>query len=240
LVSVRNPEEAQAALRGSAEILDIKEPSRGSLGKAGDDTIAATVRTVRNLDATIPISAALGELHEWHDAPLVPRLPRDIGIVKVGLALMADDRDWKSKWRTFRERFESANHAPAWVMVAYADWQKATAPCPIEVIEAADSLQCGIVLIDTFAKEGRSLVEILPEKELAEIGRAVHRRKLILAVAGSLRKADLSRIQVLEPEIVAIRSAACRAGQREGSLCPVAVREFRDVLEGKPRSETFI
>ena len=34
LVSVRNVEEALAALEGGASLIDVKEPSRGPLGRA--------------------------------------------------------------------------------------------------------------------------------------------------------------------------------------------------------------
>ena len=34
LVSVRSPEEALAALEGGADLIDVKEPSRGPLGAA--------------------------------------------------------------------------------------------------------------------------------------------------------------------------------------------------------------
>ena len=35
LVSVRSPAEALAALEGGAALIDVKEPARGSLGRAG-------------------------------------------------------------------------------------------------------------------------------------------------------------------------------------------------------------
>ena len=59
LVSVRNAEEARAALAGGAEIIDAKEPSRGALG-AVDDRRAARDR--RAVDGMRPVSAALGDV----------------------------------------------------------------------------------------------------------------------------------------------------------------------------------
>ncbi|MEK6259990.1 MAG: (5-formylfuran-3-yl)methyl phosphate synthase, partial [Planctomycetota bacterium] len=46
LVSVRSPEEALAAIEGGADILDVKEPTRGSLGMANIEIIAAIARRV--------------------------------------------------------------------------------------------------------------------------------------------------------------------------------------------------
>jgi uncharacterized protein (UPF0264 family) len=232
LVSVRSPDEARSAIEGGAEIIDIKEPGRGSLGKADDRVIAEIARTVRELDQALPISAALGELHEWGGADWIPRLPKEIGYVKLGLSRLAHDRGWKDKWRRFRDQWELSNpHSPAWVMVAYADWDAADSPARSELIDAARPLGCRAVLLDTFLKDGRSLVDFLSPSELTTIQAEVDRRELPLALAGGLRMETLSSLRFMSPAIVAIRSAACQAGNREGSISPVAVRQFRDTLK---------
>ena len=46
LVSVRSAAEAMEALAGGADMIDVKEPKRGSLGVADMSTIAEVVRTV--------------------------------------------------------------------------------------------------------------------------------------------------------------------------------------------------
>lgn len=238
LVSVRNPSEARSAILGGAEIIDIKEPARGSLGKADDAVIAHIVHTVRELDPAIPISAALGELHEWEEATTIPTMSQDVGFVKLGLSRLARTGDWKDRWRTFRDCFERLNpHSPAWVMVSYADWIAADAPSPKVLMEAAPELDCRMVLLDTFAKTGRTLLDILSLSELVEIQAASNQKELPLALAGSLRAEDLRRLDGLSPDIIAIRSAACWEGDRNGSICPVAVSQFRNQLQAVFSSE---
>ena len=68
LVSVRSAAEAEAALRGGADVIDVKEPGRGPLGRADDAVIADVVRLVAGRR---PVSAALGEL--CRDPSSVPR-----------------------------------------------------------------------------------------------------------------------------------------------------------------------
>src|SRR5690242_4202542 len=68
LVSVRSPAEAVAALEGGAALIDVKEPSRGPLGRADEDTITAIVQTVAGRR---PVSVALGELLD-HSEPRPP------------------------------------------------------------------------------------------------------------------------------------------------------------------------
>src|SRR4051794_20645147 len=80
LVSVRDAAEAAAALRGGADVIDVKEPRRGPLGRADDATVAAVVAAVAGRR---PVSAALGELADaGAAAPAVPGL----AFVKWGLA----------------------------------------------------------------------------------------------------------------------------------------------------------
>jgi len=62
LVSVRGPNEVEAAVQGGASLIDVKEPNRGALGQADDDVIAAVVKRVAGRQ---PVSAALGELIDW-------------------------------------------------------------------------------------------------------------------------------------------------------------------------------
>ena len=68
LVSVRSGVEALAALAGGADVIDVKEPSHGPLGRAE----FALWREVRGrVPPTVPMSVALGELSEWSDADIV-------------------------------------------------------------------------------------------------------------------------------------------------------------------------
>lgn len=70
LVSVRNATEAIAATRGGADIIDVKEPLRGSLGCAAPDTIREIAHALRRITGSaVPLSLALGELTEWECSP---------------------------------------------------------------------------------------------------------------------------------------------------------------------------
>jgi (5-formylfuran-3-yl)methyl phosphate synthase len=232
LVSVRNGNEALAALKGGADIIDIKEPGHGSLGKADDAAIRDVVETVRSINPTIPLSAALGELGDWKSH--VPRLPVEVQSIKLGLSHCSDNPSWRARWLDIRRRFEEERStAPLWVMVIYADWQRARSPRPKELVQTAADSACGAVLLDTFHKDGRSLLEWISSSELLDIADEVHRAGIPLAVAGSLRKEDLPGVSRLAPQVVAIRSAACRQGQRQSAICPMAVSEFRDCLRHK-------
>src|SRR5437879_1712661 len=89
LISVRSAAEAESALAGGAALIDVKEPERGSLGRASDATIAEVIACVAGRAA---VSAALGELL---DAGSVPYPDARLAFMKWGLAGAAMAGDWQ-------------------------------------------------------------------------------------------------------------------------------------------------
>ena len=58
LISVRSAAEAKLAVQAGADLIDVKEPNRGSLGMAHHETVSAVCDAV---GSEVPVSAALGE-----------------------------------------------------------------------------------------------------------------------------------------------------------------------------------
>src|ERR1041385_7429158 len=131
LVSVRNVDEAQAALVGGAALIDIKEPARGAWGRADDATICAIARAVGE---RVPVSAALGE---WSNGGSLP--DANLTYVKWGLAGCARG-DWQGGLRQLLRC-----RAPRIVLTAYADWQCAQAPAVDDVFELAAEQAGGVL-----------------------------------------------------------------------------------------------
>src|SRR5438876_8959932 len=96
LVSVRSAAEAATVLDGGAALVDVKEPARGSLGRA-DDEVRAEVRAV--LAGRVPMSIALGELGVSLDPG--PDLA-GIAFAKWGLAGCVD-LEWQDRLRLARK-----------------------------------------------------------------------------------------------------------------------------------------
>src|SRR5919109_5256082 len=91
LVSVRSGEEVPTALAGGADIIDAKEPARGSLGAVDPEVLSAVAaQTPRS----VPLSVALGDFaaeEEVRRAVSAVRLPkRDAAVYfKLGFAEVA-------------------------------------------------------------------------------------------------------------------------------------------------------
>src|SRR5207302_6134760 len=154
LVSVRSADEAQVALDGGASIIDVKEPSLGSLGRASEAAIAAVVNRVAR---RIPISAALGDLDEHRAECLENPSLAGLNYVKWGLA-GAGPR-WQQMLLNAASTCQFFSPSCLPVAVAYADWQTAQAPTPDAVLAFVRNHSWPIFLLDTWQKDGRTLLD---------------------------------------------------------------------------------
>jgi uncharacterized protein (UPF0264 family) len=215
LVSVRSATEAEAALAGGAALIDVKEPRHGSLGFAGARTIAAVVRGV---GGRCPVSAALGELAENHRISHA-----SLAFAKWGLAGCRVRPHWPDELR------HAASLLPPGcrpVAVAYADTARAQAPALPEVCAFACSQGWGAFLIDTWRKDGTTLLDWLSVEELRELRARCRAAELPMALAGSLGVEEIGSLRALRPDWFAVRGAACSGGQRTGAIDTGHVRRL--------------
>jgi (5-formylfuran-3-yl)methyl phosphate synthase len=221
LVSVRSAIEATEAVAGGASIIDVKEPSRGALGRA-DGSVWRAVR--RAVPESIPVSVALGELNEWLEPDRIEIPPNAWpGIAYGKLGLSNAGPDWRKHWRDLRDELAAVamdrsgqlTERPSWVAVVYLDWETARAPDPDSVIRAAgDFPECSGILFDTWDKSRPSRIDRSWVRRFAQV-RDLGR---FLALAGSLDVAAIRRLADLRPDIFAVRGAACHGGDRRAAI----------------------
>lgn len=215
LISVRNALEAEAALAGGADIIDVKEPFAGSLG-------AATPQIWREIGDLVrdqkPLSAALGELVDWNGA--LP--PEPFQYVKWGLAGL--------RGHALRERLASAffdlgETSLIPVAVAYADFENAGCPRPMEILELAAGMGAPVLLVDTFLKDGRGLLDYCGLEEIAALRHRSAGMGMSLALAGSLDRNRIETLVPFGPDWFAVRGAVC-SGRRTGDVDSRLVAEL--------------
>lgn len=225
LVSVRSLAEARVALAGGADLIDIKEPSRGSLGRADTRTWRDIAGELRG---QVPLSVALGELQDDNLLSLASQVP-PVQYAKVGLARARRARDWRREWRNVVRQLEPATEP---VAVVYADWQRADTPLPGEILRHALELGCRIVLVDTFDKQRGNLFRILAPYQLQLLIQQIRHHGFQLVLAGSLATADLPRALHWKPDWIAVRGAACVGGRR-GQISKEKVERLSSHLAGE-------
>lgn len=210
LVSVRSAAEALAALAGGAAVVDVKEPDRGALGRA-DPAVWTAVRAA--VPVSIPVSVALGELRDWpvDEGELLIDWS-GVSFRKIGLAGEGADPGWVDRWAEVRSRSAAG---PSWIAVAYADWRRAEAPSPDDVLDAATAAEdCAGILVDTWDKSHPSPVDLGWSgwfDRARESGR-------MTALAGRLDLDGIARLAPLRPDLIAVRGAACPGGDRRAGV----------------------
>jgi uncharacterized protein (UPF0264 family) len=234
LVSVRDAREALAALEGGAHIIDVKEPRRGSLGAADATAIEAVVRAVAG---RAPVTAAAGELIDLLHTP-VPPMPDGVSLFKIGLAGCRDLPHWQLRWREAMAALWTKPNAPSQaVAVVYADWRTAVAPPPEEVLCTASEFGCPALLVDTWSKSSGTLFDHWPAHDLHAFVEEVRSHDMYIVLAGSLVGECLAAASQLRPDLVAVRTAVCKA-DRAGPISRQRVAAVRKAISAAPSIAT--
>lgn len=217
LVSVRNEREARLAIATGVDLIDVKEPQAGPLGMAAPAEIAKIAAACRS---RTPVSVAVGEIREQQ---AVTALPRSVWLIKAGPAGCPSAEDY------FRRCEDLLPPGVPYAAVAYADWQSAAAPQPTQLAAAAIDRGIDWLLLDTFGKDGRSLLDFIDDVSIARLAARLHSGGVRLAIAGSLRAGDVKRLARCGADVVAFRTAACRAG-RASTLSLGRLRLLRSLV----------
>jgi len=225
LVSVRSVAEAAAALAGGAALIDVKEPLYGSLGRAEDATIGAICAWVGRRR---PVSAALGELA---DSP--PPLARvKLTFAKWGLSRCQELPDWPSQLLRLSKRQRGSQA----VAVSYADWRLARAPRPDDVCAFACRHGWRVLLLDTWAKNGATLLDWLSVAEIDRLCQRCRQAGVGVALAGSLGPKEIRRLRAVQPDWFAVRGAVCRRNRRTSVVDASRVRALVALMQAPERS----
>lgn len=236
LVSVVDGAEAQLAVAGGVDVVDVKNPAEGSLG-APVPGVIAQVRSV--LPAELPLSVAIGDLPSLPGTAALAALGAarsGAAYVKIGLWGSSTTEQAVAVLRAARDAVDGD---AAVVAVTYADAARVPSrPLPPRRLVGAARL-AGVAgcLLDTAVKDGRGLLSWLAADELAEIVAEAHDAGLEMALAGELRAEDLPAVRATGADIAGVRSAACRDGRRTAPLDPERIALLRAVCaEEAPRA----
>ncbi|CAN5356116.1 (5-formylfuran-3-yl)methyl phosphate synthase [soil metagenome] len=224
LVSVRSPEEAKAAVAAGATLIDVKEPSNGPLGMAEAEVVAAVIEAVGK---KVPVSAALGE---WRDTILtdaVWHLEQPLTYIKWGLAGYRDTPGWGEDLLDCRRQIKTG---PEVVCVAYADSHKAKSIAADQVAKFAKRFKFKAFLLDTFNKDGKTLLDHLDIDEITEIVTSLKAGGVKVALGGSLTLEVAKKLKVCEPDWIAVRGGVCTGGKRGNELDPLRVKKWKEML----------
>ena len=218
LASVANRTEAESAIRGGADLIDLKDPARGALGALGPGDIREILAAVAGRR---PVSATIGDLPPdpcATDTAIRAIVQTGVDYVKVGffthehvgacLPVIAD-------------------LAPIQPIVAVLFADRPTARADLKSFAAAG---CAGVMLDTADKASGPLLRHLDIGSVRRFVEQAGALGLITGLAGSLRLDDIPELAAVSPSYLGFRGALCREDRRTAGLDPQRLRAVRRAL----------
>ena len=232
LATIWDPSEVEDAVEGGADIIDVKDPSRGSLGTP---EFSVLHRVLGEKPRGREVSVALGDHRVYN--PLIPysvytasALGADY--VKIGL----ETGSFSEALRIAREAVNAAARAgyARVVLVGYADYKLVGSIEPMLVVRVAVEAGADYAMIDTRVKNGVDTIRHLGISYLEEFVKEAHSSGVKTAVAGSLRIEHADRLASIGFDVIGFRTALC-VGGRLGRLSRELVRRAKTIISS-PRN----
>jgi dihydroneopterin aldolase len=224
LASVTGVAEAEVAISGGADIIDLKDPKAGALGAAATDTVREAVRAVAGRRAT---SAVCGDL------PMEPGTIRaraeeiaatGVDYVKIGFFP-------SHKAAACAEAVAPLAARTKLIAVLFADKVPDFGLLPVLAKHGFHG-----AMIDTADKtKGRLLDHLAPERIPGFVDRA-RSLDLKIGLSGSLEAPDIPRLLPFSPDFIGFRGALCDRSQRTASIDPEAVARIRALIPEERRA----
>jgi hypothetical protein len=238
MVSVQNLEEALEAVRGHADIVDVKNLKETIIGS----NFPPVIREVRDaFPKEIHVSVTLGA---------VPNQAGTVSLAVFGAAALHAtsvkvgfvESDYESALRILRESKRALEGFPTKLIAAtFADNHLYHGIDPTLVVDLARESKSDGMLIDTLTKDGRNLFDFIPEAKLKSLVTEGKEAGLSTALSGALRMTDLDTLVRINPDIVGVRGAVCSHGDRfGGKVVASAVAEVRHALDLRLNGEVDV
>lgn len=233
LVSVRDADEARAALMGGADIVDAKEPTLGPLSPVAPTTLRSIAAAV---PLTMPLSVALGNAHPQELADIVAAvepLERRQALFFKAAMMSASPEEAVGGITVACRLLERRADCPVLIVARYVD-EPSDADDLSRWMAASAAAGARGLLLDTSRKDGPGLFGSVGPQALAALRREAARRGVWLAVAGSVTVAHMELLARVRPHVLGVRGAVCDGG-RTGRLSAERVLQLRHALAGITR-----
>lgn len=207
LASVRSLAEAQVALDGGADLIDLKEPSRGALGALDHAAVRICVQAI---GGRRPLSATIGDPPSMEPREMSTAVERmaATGVNYVKIGFFAHSRAFNCALALTRP-----SRNTRLIAVLFAD-----EPYSLALVDTLADAGFAGAMLDTARKTGKTLRDWRSAGELDEFVGYARGRGLLAGLAGSLRQEDVSPLLACAPDYLGFRGALCRNGARGQTL----------------------
>ena len=238
LISPVDKKEALEAIRGGADIIDVKNPKEGPLG-ASFPWVIRQIRTIT--PRKIELSCTLGD---------VPNLPGTVSLAALGAAslgvnyIKAGLYGLKTKeeavylMQNVVKSVKDVDSSIKVVATGYADANRVGSVDPMLIPQIARAAECDLAMLDTAVKDGKNLFSCLSADQLSAFVDETHGYGLKAALAGSLKKENLPALCALGVDVIGVRGAVCTGGDRvKGRITYEKVRALVQALRNAENNQ---
>ena len=219
LASVRSLDEALTALEGGADLIDLKEPSRGALGALDHAAVRICVQAV---GARRPVSATIGDLPSMDPQLMTEAVERmaatGVDYIKIGFFSHPQAFDCASA-------LSKLSRNTRLVAVMFAD-----EPYDLALVDELSCNGFAGAMLDTAHKTGKTLRDWRTGKELGDFIARSRDVGLLTGLAGSLRREDVPALIAIGPDYLGFRGALCRNGARAKILDGCLLAGIRNAI----------
>ncbi|RLI14938.1 MAG: hypothetical protein DRO43_02735 [Candidatus Hecatellales archaeon] len=232
MVSVVDRAEALEAVKGGADIVDVKNPAEGALG-AQKPWIVKQVK--ESLPKPLEFSVTLGDL---------PYIPGTASLAAVGAAVLGANyvkvgllgarrlEEAAQMVKAVKTSMEALNLKAKIVACGYADYAEHGCLSPLLLPKAAYKGEADGILIDVKSKNSsRNLFSCLTSGNLRKVVAEAQGLGLFAALAGGLNMETLAECVRLGADVVGLRRGVLSA---EGRISRSLVAKAASLVHGEP------
>ena len=238
MVSVQDLYEAKQALKGGADIVDVKNLQEALVGSAHPNV----VKQIRDeVPSAHHASVTLGVVPDQIGTVSMAVYAAgclDATSVKVGF-MVSDYSLAQETLIASKEALQGTN--TKLIGSLFADNLLYDGGIdPDLMVRLAKESNCDGFLIDTLVKDGRNLFDFIPEERLKEIVLEGKELGMSTALSGHLKMSDIDELSRVNPDIVGVRGAVCQKGDRDSRVHWESVAEFKRQLDLRATGEVEV
>lgn len=238
MVSVQDLYEARQALKGGADIVDVKNLQEALVGSAHPHIVKQIREEVPSAHhASITLGVVPDQIGTVAMAVYAAG-SLDATSVKVGFMV----REYEIALETLlmsKKALEGTQTKLIGSLFADNVLHEGGLD-PNLMVRLAKEGQCDGFLIDTLVKDGRNLFDFLPEDRLKEMVLEGKELGMSTALSGHLKMSDIDELARVNPDIVGVRGAVCQKGDRDSRVHWESVAEFKGELDLRESGEVDV
>ncbi len=235
LISPKNIKEAKIVTQHKdIDYIDCKNPLEGSLGANFPWIIKEMKKLIPN-DSQQLLSATIGDFPYLPGSASLAALGAAFAgadIIKVGLKGPQNETEGINLMRNVVRAVKSFNNEIKVVAAGYADKVRIKkSPDFLLIPIIASKSGADIAMLDTYIKDGKSILNFLNIEQLQEFTNRAKKLNLEVALAGNLLKESIPLIRKIAPDIIGVRSIVCEGYDRNnGMIKHHLINELKNVL----------